>query len=149
MPEFTEAERALLRALHDEIGHVIASPDDAIDDMRHSQAFYMGRGFHWRATKTALEGQMHEWIEDAWYPDGRVMRWRTGALLWEARITYARLQRWVESLPPKVRAQALTWWRIHPVDTRDLHQLAQLTLYAINLDDPEPKLFEIQETAYV
>ncbi|WP_280499387.1 hypothetical protein [Nocardia cyriacigeorgica] len=145
MPEFTDAERNLLREVASTVGHFIACPDDATDYMRNSQAVSMGRGFHWRATKTALEGQQHEWIEDAWYPDGRVMRWRKGALLWEARVTYARLQRWVESLPPKVRDQAAIWWRIYPEDTRDLAALERLALYAIRLDDPEPALFDIQE----
>ncbi|WP_228822185.1 hypothetical protein, partial [Nocardia farcinica] len=48
-------------------------------------------------TKTALVGRRCEWLEDAWYPDGRVRRWRDGRVLWEARITYRRLLAWRET----------------------------------------------------
>lgn len=150
MSEFTDAERALLRALNARItlGRFIASPEFGPENLRDGTLSGGGRGFSYEATKTALQGRRHEWIPDRWFPDGRIARWREGALLWEARVTYARLQRWAESLPPKVREQALIWYRTKPEDTRDLDALARLTLYAISLDDPEPKLFEIPETAH-
>ena len=71
-------------------------------------------------------GEWHEFIEIEWYADGSPKLWRRGEQLGEAKITYRRLAQWCESLPAEVRAQALTWWRTHPEDTRDLGKLRAL-----------------------
>lgn len=133
---FTDTERALLRKIVDRVGPVIASPDYEIKSLISSEGFRGGHGFECRFTKTAIVATWHEFIEAAWFPDGRPKQWRYGQQLGDATITYARLSKWARSLPAEVRAQAVVWWRTYPEDTRDLAALAELTLGL--LADPEP-----------
>ncbi|MFJ4653791.1 hypothetical protein ACIP5Y_21200 [Nocardia sp. NPDC088792] len=138
MPDhaFTKTERALLVNVRDAVGPCIASPEYAVEGFRRGERSGGGHGFHYQFTKTAIVGTWHEFIEAAWYPDGRPHTWRQGQLLAEAKVTYARLRRWRDSLPTEVREQALTWSRIYPVDTRDSPALEALVLRL--LADPEP-----------
>ena len=147
---WTDNERALLRHLATDIGWCIADPDDAIDSMEAGHRSGCGHGFAWRFTETAIVGEWHEWIPVAWAeaggrrPEGEPIRWRTGALLRKARVSYPRLRQWCESLPVAVRAHALTWWAMYPEVTRNLPALQRLTL--AQLAEPEPAdLLELLE----
>ncbi|MGY4103452.1 hypothetical protein ACW2Q0_28395 [Nocardia sp. R16R-3T] len=137
MADWTPAELELLGQLAHRIGHCIADPDDAIQHLRDGHGCGGGAGFRYEFTQTAILGHWHEWIPVAWAasddirPAGQPIKWREGALLREARVSYRRLQRWCESLPAEVRAQALTWWRTYPENTRDLAALIRLTRAAL------------------
>lgn len=151
MKPWTGPERDLLRALALDIGHCIAAPEDAIADFRRGTHSGGGHGFTYTFTATALHGQWHEHLIDRRHADGTPYRWKQGPLQREAVITYTRLHRWCQNLPPAVREQALHYWRVHPVDTRDLPALARLTLTAIDSPRPKPppaqalSLFDIPE----
>lgn len=136
MPDWTPIERALLLAVHHDLGQLIASPKYAIEGWRTSGRSSGGHGFNCKFTGSAIEATWHEFLEDRWREDGTPYVWRHGALLAEARITYGRLQRWAESLPEPVRAQAITWWRTYPEDTRNLVALSRLVLQV--LAEPKP-----------
>ncbi|WP_063046262.1 hypothetical protein [Nocardia pseudovaccinii] len=149
-PLLTEDERALLRRVPQHIGHCIADPADGIEHLHDCHGSGGGGGFTYELTRTAIVGRWHEWIPVAWAktgdrrPEGEPIRWRQGALLRQATVSYHRLNRWCESLTAEVRAQALTWWRTHPECTRDLAALNRLTLR--QLADPEPAdLLELLE----
>lgn len=147
---WTENERALLRYLPISVGHCIATSDDGIQHLQDGHISGGGHGFTYEFTKTAIVGRWHEWIPVRWAsagdrrPEGQPIRWREGALLHEARVSYGRLKLWCESLPAEVRAQALVWWKTYPEDTRDLEALERLVL--AQLADPEPAdLLELLE----
>ncbi|MBF6277051.1 hypothetical protein [Nocardia nova] len=139
---WTVDQRHLLRLVHRKIGPCIANPEWGIDYLRGDSAGG-GPTYSYRFGQTAVNGEWHESIEDAWRSDGRPWRWRRGKQLGEARISYKRLQGWCESLPADVRERAVTYWRTYPVETRDLPRLYALTLAAIDADDPEPPLFHL------
>ncbi|MBF6215652.1 hypothetical protein IU436_27450 [Nocardia farcinica] len=137
---FTPAEVALLRYRVEDIGPFLAEGEYAVEGWRRSEGCGGGHGFHYERTKTALVGRRCEWLEDAWYPDGRVRRWRDSRVLWEARITYKRLLAWRETLSFPVIHAARVWWRTAPVWTRDLARLEALTLRQLDaLEPPAPE----------
>ncbi|MEU1550257.1 hypothetical protein [Nocardia sp. NPDC005745] len=161
--EFTATERALLRRIPQHIGHCISSPEHGIAYLRDGHLGGGGGEFttagavllHYQCTRTAIEGQWHDWIPVAWAgpddirPTGTPIMFREGALLREARVSYTRLHRWCESLPADVRAQATVRWRTYPTNSRDIGALVRLTLQ--QLADPAPAteltLFNLQEPA--
>lgn len=128
----TDDERALLRAAHGCLCYPVAVPDSGIDHLRLSETHGGGPGFVYACTRVGIEGT---WTESGPDPD-RPGRHRTGPVLRRAAIRYTRLRAWVVSLPADVRAQALVWWRVHPVETRDIPRLHQLIL--AQLTDPVP-----------
>jgi hypothetical protein len=142
MGGMTENERALLRALPHDVGHCIADPGGAVEGWRAGHGSGGGGGFNYELTNSAIVAAWHEWVPVKWAGpedirgEGVPIGWRKGALLREAKVPYMRLQRWCESLPAEVRAQAVTWWRTCPEDTRDIAALVRLTLQ--QLADPEP-----------
>jgi hypothetical protein len=162
--EFTATERALLRRIPQHIGQCISSPEHGIAYLRDSHLGGGGGEFttagavllHYQCTRTTVQGQWHDWMPGGWAgphprrPTGEPIVFREGALLREARVSYTRLHRWCESLPADVRAQATTWWRTYPENTRDLGALVRLTLQ--QLADPHPTndltLFDRQEPTH-
>ncbi|MGW5514279.1 hypothetical protein [Nocardia africana] len=128
-----------VRIVHHQVGPCIASPAWGVDYFRGMVGG--GPTYIYEFGDTAVTGEWHESLEDAWREDGRPWRWRRGRQLGEARISYVRLQAWCESLAADVREHAVQHWRVHPVDTRDLAKLDALTLSVIAADDPEPALF--------
>lgn len=146
MTQLTENERALLRHLALDVGNCIADPEYGVQHLRDSHGQGGGHGFTYRLGPTAIVGRWHEWVPVAWDAGhhDRPIRWREGALLREAKVSHRRLRQWCESLPAEVRAQALTWWKTSPEDTRDLEALRRLTVQ--QLADPEPAdLLELLE----
>lgn len=128
----TDDERALLRAVHRHLAWAVADPDHGIPHMRRGTRSSYGHGFTHHETRDGIEGTWNEWGPDPDQPG----RYLMGAVLREVSISYTRLRAWIVSLPDDVRAQALTWWRTYPVDTRDIPRLQQLILD--QLTDPEP-----------
>jgi hypothetical protein len=154
MPDWTPTELDLLRAVHTDIGHCIANPASAIEGFRDGHRSGGGGGFQFEFTKTALVGQWHEWMPIKWAaaddrrPTGQPIRWRAGALLREATVSYRRLERWCAEMPAGIREQALIHWRTYLVDSRDLPALTSLTLAAINGEfGAEPALFDLAEVS--
>lgn len=142
---WTADERALLRKLHTCLGELLASPDSALWRYRQAEHSGGGHGFGYEFGKTAVSGTWHEFLVADTFPDGEPRMWRRGALLRSARITYARLRAWRDSLPPEVLADAVTWWRTYPECTRDLGKLSALVLE--QLAEPEPEtLLDLLET---
>lgn len=137
----TDDERALLRKVHRDLGELLASPADAIRDYRTSGHTGGGHGFDFRYSRENLTGWWWQWTPVQWAPDGTPTRWEQGELLRSVSITYDRLRKWAESLPTEVRADAATWWRTYPENTRDLGKLAALVL--AQLDDTQPALFDL------
>lgn len=132
----TADERALLRSVHADIGLLIAAPAYAIEGWRSGSRSGGGGGFRFDFGTTRITGEWWEWHAVKWRADGTPWQWDTGELLRAVTITYARLHRWVESLPAGIRAQADIWSRTYPEDTSDRAQLARLV--ADVLADPEP-----------
>lgn len=132
---FTPVERELLRRHAVPVGAFISSGEYEIARWREGEREGGWRGYRHRFTKTAIEGTRHEWLVDARREDGTPWRWRDGELIWSARITYTRLLRWRETLPFGVRHAARVWYRMWPVETRDLDQLEALVLRV--LAEPE------------
>ncbi|MEV0357148.1 hypothetical protein AB0H71_13910 [Nocardia sp. NPDC050697] len=131
--QFNDAERALLRRCHILIGPVIASPEWAVRHLRdHAERSGGGGGFAYEVGTGSIHGTWHEWIETDWNPDGSAKLWREGALLGEARVSFARLERWAAGLPSGVRAMARRWWATYPRNTRDLPRLAALTVAVVD-----------------
>jgi hypothetical protein len=139
--ELTAAERALLRAVHHEIGPCIACPADGIDDLRSGMHSGGGHGFNYEFGRTRITGRWYEWIPvkwasaGDWRPTGSPIVWRHGDLLREVTITYPRLELWIASLSAEVRVQALTWWRTYPENTRDLPRLNRLVVAQLEPTD--------------
>ncbi|MFE4461441.1 hypothetical protein ACFROC_29165 [Nocardia tengchongensis] len=133
---WTKAERALLRRFTHDVGVCIANPEYGIESLRLSERSGGGHGFGFKFTKAAITGTWHEFIPDAWYPNGTPYRFHHGRLLAEAKVSHTRLRRWCEALPADTRAQALTWWATYPEDHSDWAALAGLVLSL--LAEPEP-----------
>lgn len=134
--DWSTAERNLLRAVADAVGPCIASPDYNISLLADGYGSGGGEGFHYEFTKTAIVGTWHEFIPAAWHDDGTTYRWQFGLRLDSVKVTYARLQKWIESLPADVREQAAVWWRTAPPATRNLAALHDLTLTALGAPTP-------------
>ncbi|AHH16565.1 hypothetical protein NONO_c17650 [Nocardia nova SH22a] len=149
MPEFTPDERDLLR---DDLGRCIADPAAGIQYLQKGRETGGMHGFTYQYGADAILGQWRERIADAWRDDGKPWRWKDGQIVREARIAYPRLHRWCERLPADIRHRARVCGTVDPknlpLERIVLAQLAQITLDAINLDDPEPPLFDPEETAH-
>lgn len=143
MNVWSDAERHLLRIVHADIGPCIANPAAGIAHLKLGDGSGGGPTYSYRYGDSAITGEWHESVPDAWRQDGKPWKWQAGRQLGEAKVSYRRLEAWCESLPADVRELAVQHWRVHPVETRDLRKLAALTLAVIAADDPEPALFEI------
>ncbi|WP_405140364.1 hypothetical protein [Nocardia sp. NBC_01388] len=135
----TGPERALMRKVYAHIAPCIASTEYGIESIKRGHASGGGGGFSYRCKKNRIIGQWHQWTLVERYPNGEPKRWNQGRLLQEVSISYTRLAKWCDSLPESIRAQAVTWWRTYPVDTRDLPALYRLTLEQL-ADPEEPQL---------
>ncbi|UGT65280.1 hypothetical protein LTT66_18085 [Nocardia gipuzkoensis] len=131
MSSWTDSERDLLRNVHHYLGQVLANPAGGIEHLRGGHGSGGGAGFTYEFGSTAIRGQWREWIPEQWRPDGRPRRWRSGALLLVATVSYTRLEAWAEAQPAGLRAKALTYWQTYPEYTRDLPALDRVTLAAI------------------
>ncbi|MFC8531886.1 hypothetical protein [Nocardia sp. NPDC057227] len=143
--QFTATERDLLRRLHAIVGPAITYPGYLRDQNERSGG---GRGFAYEVGTSSLHGTWHEWLVAERFADGSPRFWRTGELLREAHVSFARVERWAAGLPGEVRAKAQRWWATYPRETRDLPRLAALTLAALDGEfDPVPEhpaLFEVE-----
>ena len=124
----TDDERAVLWAMHPQDLHELAvSPAYEIERMRAGDRSGGSIVLSYRCTKTAYE---REWYgEPTTVQRGNHEHLQRGPLLRAARITYKRLQRWIESLPIETR-----------IAIRDTAGTPDLDRLRADLLGPEPRL---------
>lgn len=171
----TDDERAVLWAMHPQDLHELAgAPAYAIEGMRLGERSGGTITVGYRCTKTAYERKWFGKPMIVWWPDRECHdrcraypndRWppgtyclphlgkhfkqyERGPLLRESRITYKRLQRWIESLTTETRtairdtawSQDLHWLRVDLLGPKP--GLPALT------DGPEPTTVDDQYTLF-
>ena len=100
----SDDERWLIGLMWSDVAAVIGWPDYDIPRLRESRHESCGHGIYSRVTSKGLEAKQREWL-----PVPIVGGWplyERGDLLRECSMTWARLRKWVDSLPEEVVATA-------------------------------------------
>lgn len=132
MTTLTDDERKLLHQCYSHLGYVVANPKAGINSLRTSRASGGGHGFDYEVTKASLDGTWRHYEVEA-FANGLSSFLRFDEPHLRVSISFTRLAQWASSLPAELRERATVAWATHPVDTRDLAELARIVHEAIDL----------------